>query len=119
MKNFYHKVAIASVFTALSFIVGTSEEVKAATITVPPTIQFGVRTMFGVFGGSSTYFTPDSDDVFFVPRPGGGPQTRLAEFNISSFFIAPNTIIRSAVFQDKISRFGGYPPFSLSILRWQ
>jgi hypothetical protein len=56
--------------------------------------------------------------VFFVPRPGGGPQTRLAEFNISSFFIAPNTIIKSAVFQDKFSsilgnQFGG--PITLSI----
>ena len=103
MNNLYYKLAVASVSTALSFVLGASEEVKAATITVPPTIQFGVRTMFGVFGGSSTYFTPDSDDVFFVPRPGGGPQTRLAEFNISSFFIAPNTIIKSAVFQDKFS----------------
>src|SRR4028119_489237 len=79
MNNLYHKIAVASVCTALGFALGASEEVKAATITVPPTIQFGVRTMFGVFGGSSTYFTPDSDDVFFVPRPGGGPQTRLAE----------------------------------------
>jgi hypothetical protein len=118
MSNLYHKLAVASVCTALGFALGASEEVKAATITVPPTIQFGVRTMFGVFGGSSTYFTPDSDDVFFVPRPGGGPQTRLAEFNISSFFIAPNTIIKSAVFQDKLSsvlgnQFGG--PITLSI----
>jgi hypothetical protein len=118
MNNLYHKLAVASVSTALSFVLGASEEVKAATITVPPTIQFGVRTMFGVFGGSSTYFTPDSDDVFFVPRPGGGPQTRLAEFNISSFFIAPNTIIKSAIFQDKFSsvlgnQFGG--PITLSI----
>ena len=118
MNSLYHKVAVASVCTALGFVLGASEEVKAATITVPPTIQFGVRTMFGVFGGSSTYFTPDSDDVFFVPRPGGGPQTRLAEFNISSFFIAPNTIIKSAIFQDKFSsvlgnQFGG--PITLSI----
>jgi hypothetical protein len=118
MNNLYYKLAVASVSTALSFVLGASEEVKAATITVPPTIQFGVRTMFGVFGGSSTYFTPDSDDVFFVPRPGGGPQTRLAEFNISSFFIDPNTIIKSAIFQDKFSsvlgnQFGG--PITLSI----
>jgi hypothetical protein len=45
-------------------------------------------------------------------------RTRLAEFNISSFFIAPNTIIKSAVFQDKFSsvlgnQFGG--PITLSI----
>jgi hypothetical protein len=43
MTHLYDKVAVASVCTALSFVLGTSEEVKAATITVPPTIQFGVR----------------------------------------------------------------------------
>jgi hypothetical protein len=32
--------------------------------------------------------------------------SRLAEFNISNFFLAPNTTIRSAVFQDKISSVG-------------
>jgi biotin transporter BioY len=78
MNNLYHKLAVASVCTALSFVLGASEEVKAATITVPPTIQFGVRTMFGVFGGSSTDFTPESDDVFFAPRPGGGPQNKVS-----------------------------------------
>jgi hypothetical protein len=40
MNNFYRKVAVASVCTALGFALGAREEVKAATITVPPTIQF-------------------------------------------------------------------------------
>ena len=119
MNNLYHKVAVASVCTALSFVLGASEEVKAATITVPPTIQFGVQTRNNPFGPP---FPPELsslvDRVFYAPVQSGGSQTRLAEFNISSFFIAPNTIIKSAVFQDKLSevlgnRFGG--PITLSI----
>ena len=119
MNNLYRKVAVASVCTALSFVLGASEEVKAATITVPPTIQFGVQIRNYPFGPA---FPPELssqfDRVFYAPVPSGGSQTRLAEFNISSFFTAPNTIIKSAVFQDKLSQvlgnyFGG--PITLSI----
>jgi hypothetical protein len=39
----------------------------------------------------------------------------LAEFNIRSFFLAPNTIISSAVFQDKISSSRKGRPSSLGI----
>lgn len=106
MTHFYDKVAIASVCTALSFVLGASEEVKAATITVPPTIQFGVRTV------RSRYVPPPRPielssqfDIVESPPPGSGSsQERLAEFNISSFLMAPNTIIKSALFQDKFSR---------------
>jgi len=104
MSNLYRKVAVTSVCTALSFVLGASEEVKAATITVPPTIQFGVSIRNTRF---SPAFPPqvssDFDMVFNAPVLLGGSQTRLAEFNISSFLIAPNTIIKSAVFQDKFS----------------
>jgi hypothetical protein len=119
MNNLYHKIAVASVCTALSFVLGASEEVKAATITVPPTIQFGTFSYFGHFREDFyTEVSPESNVVLFAPARQGGDRTRLAEFNISSFFIAPNTIIKSAVFQDKFSnvlfqRFGG--PISLSI----
>jgi hypothetical protein len=118
MNNLYHKVAVASVCTALSFVVGASEEVKAATFTEPPTIQFGVHRRFHPLGDTSPKLTSESDRVGYAPVQSGGSEHRLAEFNISSFFIAPNTIIKSAVFQDKLSRvigsrFGG--PISLSI----
>jgi len=119
MKNLYHKVAVASVCTALGFVLGASEEVKAVTITVPPTIQFGIYSYFGHFREDFyTEVTPESNVVLFAPTRQGGERTRLAEFNISSFFTAPNTIIKSAVFQDKFSsvlfnRFTA--PFSLNI----
>ena len=119
MKNFYHKVAIASVCTALSFVLGASEEVKAATINLPPAIQFGTFRYIGHFPEEFyTEVSPESNVVLLAPVRQGGERTRLAEFNISSFFIAPNTIIKSAVFQDKFSNvlfneFGR--PISLSI----
>jgi len=40
MNNLYHKVAVASVCTALGFILGASPEAKAATFA--PTITFEV-----------------------------------------------------------------------------
>jgi hypothetical protein len=106
MIHLYDKVAVASVCTALSFVLGASEEVKAATITVPPTIQFGVRTV------RSRYIPPprpielssEFDIVNSTPPGFGSSYQRVAEFNISSFFMAPNTIIKSALFQDKFSR---------------
>jgi hypothetical protein len=115
MNNLYRKVAVGSICTAIGFALGATEEVKAATITVPPTIQFGVNTRSDRFNNSFSELSPQYDIVSFAAVRGSPSSARLAEFNISSFFLAPNTIIRSAVFQDKISRFGGYPPFSLSI----
>ena len=104
MNNLYRKVAVASVCTILSFILGASEEVKAATITVPPTIQFGVNRRFHPLGDLSPKLTSESNRVGYAPVQSGGLEQRFAEFNISSFFMAPNTIIKSAVFQDKFSR---------------
>jgi len=120
MKNLYHKVAVVSVCTTLSFVLGASEEAKAATITVPPTIQFGVQTRFRFdpVGGVPTKLSSYPDIVEYAPVQSGGWQQRFAEFNISSFFMAPNTIIKSAVFQDKLSKvIGNYfgDPITLSI----
>jgi hypothetical protein len=104
MTNLYDKVAVMSVCVALGFVLGANKEVKAATITVPPTIQFGVRAKYSPFGPEiSLELSPQFDIVGSAPTPSGGYQERFAEFNISSFFIAPNTIIKSAVFQDTLS----------------
>jgi hypothetical protein len=115
MKNLYQKVAVASVCTALGFALGASKEVKAATITLTPTIQFGVNTRSNRFNDLFSDLSPQYDSVSFAAVRGSPSSARLAEFNISSFFTAPNTIIKSAVFQDKISSFGGLRPIILSI----
>jgi hypothetical protein len=105
MHNLYRKVPVASVCTALSFVLGTSEEVKAATITVPPTIQFGVEKVQSRYVPSRPPELSSEFDIVASPPPGiNYKRQRLAEFNISSLFMAPNTIIKSAVFQDKLSR---------------
>jgi hypothetical protein len=100
MNNLYYKVAVASVCTALGFVLGANEEVKAATITLTPTIQFGVNARYDRFNNYSYEF---SSQYEIVGSGLGIITTRLAEFNISSFFLTSNTIISSAVFQDKIS----------------
>ena len=110
MNNLYHKVAAASVCTALSFVLGANKEAKAATITLTPTVQFGVKTIFNRLNFRRSELS-SPDRVLY----GRDITTRLAEFNISSFFLAPNTIISSAVFQEKISSVGGLRPVTLGI----
>jgi hypothetical protein len=120
MRNFYHKVAVASTCIALAFVLGASKEVKTTTITLTPTIQFGVNKKFFIGSISRDELSPEYNIVSSdIDREAGLKKTRLAEFNISSFFLAPNTIIRSAVFQDKISSFGARHPVSLSILGYE
>jgi len=103
MKNIYHKVAVASVCTALGFALGANKEASAATFTLAPTINFEV--IDGGYDGHS--FDGLGDKVFpgnfdTVVRGTVGENAQLAEFNIGSFSLAPNTVISSAVFQAEI-----------------
>jgi hypothetical protein len=111
MNDFYYRVTVATVCTALGFVLGANKEAKAATITLTPTIQFGVHTTFNRLNSRRSELSSSYDRV----SSGLDIRTRLAEFNISSFFVAPNTIISSAVFQDKISSIGGLRPVTLGI----
>jgi hypothetical protein len=63
MNNLYHKVAVASVCTALGFVLGASKEVKAATITLTPTIQFGVNKKVFLFSVSMSELSPEYNIV--------------------------------------------------------
>jgi hypothetical protein len=106
MKNLYHKVAVASVFTALGFVLGASPQAKAASFTFAPTITFEV--IDGGFFGDS--FDGLGDQVFpgnfdTVVKGTIGEAAEFAEFNIGSFSLAPNTVISSAVFQAEIYSF--------------
>ena len=107
MKNLYHKVAVASVCTALGFALGASEEAYSATFTLAPTITFEVID-------SSTYFGTSFDGLGDVVFPGNfntvvrgtiGESAEFAEFNIDSFSLVPNKVISSAIFQAGISTF--------------
>jgi hypothetical protein len=99
MNNLYHKVAVASVCTALGFVLGASEEAKAATFSLEPTTTFEV--IDGGYDGDS--FDGLGDTLFpgnfsTVVRGTLGEAAQFAEINIDSFSSAPNTI-SSAIFQ--------------------
>jgi hypothetical protein len=127
MNNLYHKVAVASVCTALGFVLGASEKAKAATFSLPPTITFEVSDLEDqyFFGGPSR-FDGLGDEVFpgnfdVVARFSDRESAEFAEFNIGSLFFAPNTIT-SAIFQAEIyniykggSELGFFSPRSLGI----
>ncbi|MEG4325158.1 PEP-CTERM sorting domain-containing protein [Microcoleus sp. herbarium5] len=105
MKNLYHKVAVASVCTALGFALGVNEEAKAATLSLPSTINFGVLDVND--GGNS--FDGIGDEVWpagfppIVLKGTEGEAAQFAEFNIGSFSQLPNII--SAIFRADISSF--------------
>jgi hypothetical protein len=118
MNSLYHKVAVASVCTALSFVLGANKEAKAATFTLSfPETQFFVedrypRNGFGVDGVGDTFVSPNNPDLNNFPsvfKYGGSfmgivDEERRAfyEFNIGNLSLAPNTVIRSATFQQHI-----------------
>lgn len=106
MNNLYHKVGVASVCTALGFVLGAREEVKAATFTFAPTITFEVIDK----GYEGYTFDGLGDEVFpgnfdTVVRGTLGEAAQFAEFNINSLFLDSNTVISSAVFQAQINSF--------------
>jgi hypothetical protein len=99
MNNLYHKVAVASVCTALGFALVANEEAKAATITLPSTINFGV---LDVNNGDNSFFDGVGDEVLPANVPitlkgTQGEARQFAEFNIGSFSQLPNII--SAIFR--------------------
>jgi hypothetical protein len=105
MNNFYHKVAFASVCTALSFALGANKEAKAATFSLPSTITFEAVDAPGLPNDS---FDGRGDRIYSkianigVARGTLGESALLTEFNIGSFPFAPNTVINSAVLQVEI-----------------
>jgi hypothetical protein len=107
MNNLYHKVAIASVCTALGFALVANEEAKAATITLPSAINFGV---LDYNDGGNSFFDGLGDEVLPANIPvtlkgTEGEAAQFAEFNIGSFSQLPNTVISSAIFQAEILSF--------------
>jgi hypothetical protein len=101
MNNLYHKVAVASVCTALGLALGGSEEAKAATFTLVPTITFQVND--NNLDGRGDRVNGGNFD--FIVRGTIGEAAEFGEINIGSFYFAPNTVISSAIFQAEIDTF--------------
>jgi hypothetical protein len=109
MNNLYHKVAVASLCTALGFALVANKEAKAATFFFTPTTSFGVTDQDRDGRGDSYY----SGAPFHVGLSGnhvGQSQENRAfyEFNIANLSLAPNTVISSAIFQFRVDSLIAY-----------
>jgi hypothetical protein len=105
MNNFYYKLAVVSVCTALSFAVGANKEAKATTFTFTPTLTFevidGGQFDGYIYDGLGDLVFPGNFDI--VLKGTLGEAAQLAEINIGQFSLAPNTVISSAIFQTRIN----------------
>ena len=101
MNNHYHKLAVASVCTALGFALGASKEAKAASFTLVPTITFQVND--NNFDGRGDRVQSGNFD--FIVRGNFAEAAEFGEINIGSFSLAPNTVISRAIFQAEIDTF--------------
>jgi hypothetical protein len=126
MNNLYHKVAVVSVCTALSFTLGANKEAKAATFTLTATKFFiddtpppnsyatdgvGDRLLNSRYDNeyiiNNEFVLPDVYRFPTVAKEGIEGITErerkaFYEFNIGYLSLAPNTVIRSAIFQQGI-----------------
>src|SRR4028119_319947 len=100
MNSLYHKIAITSVCTALSFTLGTNQEAKAVTftLTAPRFVVRGNSEFGGVWvsnGDSSGISITDSPYAYdydnFVTRA-------FYEFNLGNLSLAPDSVISRAFF---------------------
>jgi hypothetical protein len=103
MKNLYHKVAVASICTALSFALGANKEVKAATITLEPAINFKVIDYSK--GGVGVPDWVHIDDNSYFGKVRAVEERLFTEFNIGFSF--PNEDITSVFLQTQIEYLGG------------
>jgi hypothetical protein len=114
MNSLYHKIAIASVCTALSFTVGANQEAKAVTFTltaprflVQGDIEFGgTEVITGDYSGPSidSYGYYSGTRVFY-------------EFNIGNLSFAADTGIKSAFFNVRAADINAlYKYFFIDIL---
>ena len=108
MNNLYYKLAIASVCTTLSFVLGANKEAKAAIFSLPSTINSEI------VDGSIESFDGLGDEIFVeiaymaVAKGTFGEAAQVTEFNIGSFSFGTNKAISNAVLQVQIYSLGLY-----------
>ncbi len=93
MNNLYRKVAVASVCTALGFVLGGSEEAKAVTFSLVPTTSFSVAD-FNQDKLGDEVFQNSILDVGLVGRntENSWESRAFYEFNIANLSLASNTV---------------------------
>ena len=111
MTNLYHKVALASVCTALSFALLANKEAKAAVFTLTPTSTFIARDSDQ--DGLGDYVSGDVPLPVGIIRGEGRQEYRaFYEFNLANLSLPPNTAISSAIFGVKANTISSYERFS-------
>jgi len=106
MNTFSHKAVVASLCTALGFVLGASPEAKAASFTFIPTIKFTLLDG-GISGAPFDGLGDTVSSSYFgvLIRGTEGEVASFAEFTIGNFSVAPNKFISSAVFQTVTNRY--------------
>jgi hypothetical protein len=110
MNNFYHKIAVTSVYTILGFALGASPQAKAATFTLAPTITFQVADREVNYTSGVNVFKYDGlGDVIFseidymaVAKGTFSDSAQATEFNIGSSSLGTNKVISNAILQVEI-----------------
>jgi hypothetical protein len=107
MNSLYHKIAVASICTALSFTLGANQEAKAATftLTVPRFLVFGTSGSGGLEVLPSYYEGPsleqDAGEFYTATRA-------FYEFDIGDLSLAPDTVISRAFFNVRVGDIRSY-----------
>jgi hypothetical protein len=107
MSSLYPKIAVASVCTALSFILGTNQEAKAATFNFTLiSAGFAVESYFTTpdENGEGTeirqFITGNDSELPMYKEAGSSYESRVFyEFPIGNLSLAPNIDIKSAFFE--------------------
>jgi hypothetical protein len=100
MNSLYHKIAVASICTALSFTLGANQEAKAVTFTltaprflVDGNSEFGGEQIFpDNYVGPSISIQHNYSNNYYETRA-------FYEFNVGNLSLAPNTVIKRAFFK--------------------
>jgi hypothetical protein len=109
MNNFYHKIAVASVGIALSFVLGTHKEAKAATFILTETTRYHLAD-------SNQDGLPDWGDTgaslaVGIRDPRDTREDRaFYEFNIANLSLDSNTVISSAILEATVNNIRWYRP---------
>jgi hypothetical protein len=112
MNTLYHKVAVASVCTALSFALVANKEAKAAAFTLQPSTAYTLGDTNGQDGVADTIFGGASLPVGIINGEGYRHEYRASyEFNLGNLSIDPNTISR-VLFRVDSNTISSYARFS-------
>jgi hypothetical protein len=112
MNTLYHKVAVVSVCTALSFALVANKEAKAASFTLQPITAYTLGDTKGQDGVADTIFGGASLPVGIINGEGYRHEYRASyEFNLGNLSLDPNTISR-VLFRVDSNTISSYARFS-------